>query len=84
MGRVVCVGEKRQTKKSTAQDDMAFRAVQSDLTPSEPEVPLEERSLIVEPVVTSETYCSCCEDCYHKRSNWNKFLDWLRRMLWVM
>ena len=81
MGRTVSYKEYRQRPN----DDMAvLEARRETIVQSEPEVLLDERSLITEPVMASEAYCSCCEDCYHKRSNWNKFLDWLRRVLWVM
>lgn len=81
MGRVVHIGEHRQSPN----DDMAvLEARRETITQSEPDVPPDGRLLTTEPVMTSEAYCSCCDDCYHKRSNWSKFLDWLRRVLWAM
>lgn len=79
MGRVVSAGEKRQRPVSVIQARTAMQE------PSEPEVSPESLSLTEEPVLTSEThYENICEDCYHMRSNWSKFLDWIRRVLWVM
>ena len=57
------------------------RHVRETMTPSDTNVPLAERSFTTDEIIESEGHCA---DCYHMRSNWSKFLDWLRRVLWVM